>query len=431
MLKTTKRTIFISIFLFCGLNAIGQEDNSINTYSPYTLYGIGDISKPGSATTAAMGNVTLGIRDPFSIDYTNPASLSIRDTLSFLFDFGVMQKNTYAKTSTSKTSANNLNFDFFAFSFRIAKGLGFAAGVKTYSSVGYDIERRETDPYLIYNVGNILYQHKGEGSINMLFAGAGWRLSKNFSVGANFLYYFGSIERYHNILFTTNPYYSSIYSNNKLRVSKVSFSAGTQYHKQLTNNNNLVIGAAFRPKTTLSPKNEAYTSAISYTENVISENTDYINSVFVPMELGIGVSYNKLNKFTVGLDYLYEDWKDFNITGKSNSFIFDTDVNQTIRLGIDYIPNAYEIRKPMKRWNYRAGVYFSNTYMICNGERIKDYGITFGVGIPITRMGTRLNGAVEIGQRGTTSNGLIKETYVGFKISASIHELWFVKYKYR
>ena len=431
MQRIIKTTIFISIFLLCGLNAIGQEDNSINTYSPYTLYGIGDISKPGSVTSSAMGGLTIGVRDALSIDYHNPASLSVRDTLSFLFDVGVMQKNTYAKTSTSKTSANNFNFDYFALSFRVAKGLGFAAGVKTYSSIGYDIERRETDPYLIYKVGNILYQHKGEGGINMVFAGAGWQLSKNISIGANFLYYFGSIERYYNILFTTNSVqYSSLYSHNKLRVSKVGFSAGAQYHKQLQNNTSLVVGATFRPKTDLSPKREAYTSTVSYTTDTINYNTEYISNVFVPMEFGIGVTLNKLNKLTIGIDYTYEDWKDFNITGKSNSFIFDTDINQTIRLGVDYVPNAYDIRKPMKRWNYRAGAYFSNTYMICNGERIKDYGVTLGVGIPINRMGAKLNGAVEIGQRGTTSNGLIKESYVGLKFSASIHELWFVKYKY-
>lgn len=440
MLKITRTTFFISIFLLCGLNAIGQEDNSINTYSPYTLYGIGDISKPGSATTAAMGGITLGVRDPYSIDYYNPASLSARDTLSFLFDVGVMQKNTYSKTSTSKTSANNFNFDYLAMSLRISKGLGFAAGVKSFSAVGYDIERREIKPEIIYNYGDILYQNKGEGGINQLFAGLGWKFNKNFSVGANFLYYFGSIERYYNIIFTTNSQYSSLYSYNKLRISKASVSFGAQYHKEFKNLSNLTVGATFRPKTNLSPKREAYSSSVSYATDTISYNAEYVNSVFVPMEFGIGLTYSKPNKLTIGVDYLYEDWKDFNITGSAkDKFVFETDVNQTIRLGVDYIPNAYEIRNPLKRWNYRAGLYYTNSYMICSGkyqgtpfrERIKDYGITFGVGIPITRMGTRLNGAIEIGQRGTTSNGLIKETYVGFKFSASIHELWFVKYKYK
>ncbi len=433
MLRITRTTIFISIFLLCGLNAIGQEDNSINTYSPYTLYGIGDIGKPGSATTAGMGGITLGVRDPLSIDYYNPASLSARDTLSFLFDVGATQKNTYSKTSTSSTSANNFNFDFFAMSFRAAKNVGLVAGVKTYSSVGYDIEERETNAELIYVVGDVLYQHKGEGGINNLFAGFGWKFNKNFSVGANFLYYFGSIERYYNIFFTTNSQYSSLYTYNKLRISKPGVSFGAQYHKDLKNHSNLTIGATFRPKTNLSPKNEGYAASSSFTTDTISYNTEHLSNVFVPMEFGVGLTYNKFSKLTIGLDYLYENWKDFNIAGSPdpNKLTFKTDVNQTIRLGVDYVPNAYEIRNYFKRWNYRAGAYFTNSYMICNGERIKDYGITFGVGIPITRMGTRLNGAIEVGQRGTTSQGLIKETYVGFKISASIHELWFVKYKYK
>lgn len=380
-----------------------------------------------------MGGITLGIRDPLAIDYYNPASLSIRDTLSFLFDVSVVQRNIYARTSTSRTSANTFNFDYFALSFRVARGLGFAAGVKTYSSVGYDIERRESNPELLYEYGNILYQYKGEGGINKLFAGLGWRLTKDISIGANFLYYFGSIERYYNILFTTNSQYANLYSHNKLRVSKVGVSTGAQYHKQLENNNSFVVGATFRPKTDLSPKQEAYSATASVTTDTVSFNTQHISNMFVPVEFGIGVTFNKLNKLTVGVDYLYEDWKDFNVSRavRDSRPIFDTDINQTVRLGIDYIPNAYDIRRPMMRWNYRAGAYFTNSYMIFNGKRIRDYGITLGVGIPINRMGAKLNGSVEIGQRGTTSYGLIKETYVGFKISASIHELWFIKYKYQ
>jgi len=38
-----------------------------------------------------------------------------------------------------------------------------------------------------------------------------------------------------------------------------------------------------------------------------------------------------------------------------------------------------------------------------------------------------LNLSLEYGQRGSTSNGLIKENYLGFKIGFDINDIWFRK----
>lgn len=435
MLRTARRIISALLLLVPALTATAQEDNAINTYSPYTLYGIGDISQPGFTASNGMAGTTIGIRNPLSIDYYNPASLSIRDTLSFLFDFGLKQKNTYAKTNDAKTSANNLNLSHISFSFRLAPGAGIVFGLKPYSDVGYDIEQHEADPLLLYQMGDILYQYKGEGNINELFIGGGLRINKNFSVGANLIYYFGNVSRYHNTLFTTNKSYSNIYSSRKIKVGQIGFSTGAQYHGKLKENLNLTIGATFRPKTDLSPRQEILTIVKPQTDaapqDTINHTNGSTNDFFTPMEVGFGVSLAKSHRLTVGIDYVYQDWTNFNVQGSNSNFTFTADKNQTVRLGIDYVPNYQDIRKVVNRWNYRAGAYFTSSYMICNGERIKDYGMTFGLGIPITRMGSKLNASIGIGQRGTTKSGLIKETYITATLGVSIHEIWFRKYKYQ
>ena len=56
-------------------SAFGQS-SSLNTYSPYTFYGIGDIHEEGIAVTRAMGGASIGFRNPFYVNVTNPASYS-------------------------------------------------------------------------------------------------------------------------------------------------------------------------------------------------------------------------------------------------------------------------------------------------------------------------------------------------------------------
>ncbi len=436
MLQKFRSAILIPILLLCVLNAAGQNDNSINTYSPYTLYGIGDLYQPGFGANKGMGGITIGVADPFSINYYNPSSLSTLGNLSFLFDFGVRQKNTYAKTSTAKTSANNFNLDHIAISFRAAKGLGISAGITPYSDVGYDIMYKETDPNIIYQVGDVSYQFKGEGGLNQVFVGSGLQLNKNFSVGANLLYYFGSIDRFYNVVFNSNPYYSGVQGSNTMRVGKVGYSVGAQYRSKLKDNLGLVIGGTFRPQTDFAPSQDIFTGvSTSIATDTVSFGSQSMRNIFAPMEIGVGFTITKTNKLTIGADYIYQDWSDFNIDSSPGQLSFKADVNQTVKIGVDFVPNIFEIKHKWKRWNYRAGAYFTNSYMICNGERIKDYGITFGVGIPVKRLysgrwGTRFNAAIAIGQRGTTNNGLVKENYVGFTISASIFEEWFLKWKY-
>ena len=60
-----------------------------NTNSPYTLYGFGDISDNHSGEQRAMGGVAIGSRSRTSINTANPASYSVVDSMTFMFDMGV------------------------------------------------------------------------------------------------------------------------------------------------------------------------------------------------------------------------------------------------------------------------------------------------------------------------------------------------------
>jgi hypothetical protein len=62
-------------------------------------------------------------------------------------------------------------------------------------------------------------------------------------------------------------------------------------------------------------------------------------------------------------------------------------------------------------------------------ENIKDYGMSFGLGLPFRNSGSIININYELGRRGTLNNGLIQENYQYLYISLTLRDFWFVKSK--
>jgi hypothetical protein len=79
---------------------------------------------------------------------------------------------------------------------------------------------------------------------------------------------------------------------------------------------------------------------------------------------------------------------------------------------------------------YRSGVYFEKTGLIINDQSIKEFGMSFGLGIPVGSMFSNLNLALEIGTRGTKDANLVEEKFTNFKMSLSLNDRWFIKRKY-
>ena len=68
--------------------------------------------------------------------------------------------------------------------------------------------------------------------------------------------------------------------------------------------------------------------------------------------------------------------------------------------------------------------------MKINGSAIDEFGISFGLGLPVGQFFSNANIGIEIGQRGTIDNNLIEEDFVNIQIGLSLNDRWFVKRKY-
>ncbi len=414
-----------------GSFAIAQNTDALGTFTPYSLFGVGDIGKAGTAMNKAMGGIGIGVRDVRLINILNPASFSEREPQSFMMDFGVEQKNIYNTSSSSRTAYNVFNMHHVVLSFPITRKSAFAFGVTPYSSVGYKFEEREKDPAVIDEFGDISYQRYGTGGINRAFLGASVSLLKNLHLGAEGIYYFGTIDRYSNIMFNTNQTYRTINTGTDHVLSSLSGKLGIQYKRDIKGDITFTAGATYLIGSKLSGDltKYAYATNVSGYRDTINLNVSKDTQMEIPSEIGFGISLRKTDKWMVGADYTRQDWSKV-IFAPTPGVAFTPSVSNTFKVGFEYIPNRYDIRYYSRRVTYRGGAYYENTYMSVAGKQINSVGITLGATLPIMRLYNGVGFSLDMGQRGSLKDNLIRERYVMFNISVSLHDIWFIKYRY-
>lgn len=420
----------LTAFAFCSY------PQSINTYSPYSRFGIGVIPTHGFAFNKAMGGISQALRNSYSINYLNPATYAVRDTLSFLLDFGVESSSTrfegynQSTSQTDKSSSSTGGIHHFALSFPLAKRWGAAFGVVPFSNVGYKIIRFESNPVVLSEIGRVRYYHTGRGGINQMFLGSAIEPVKNLLVGVNMLYYFGSLDYNNDVVFpSTATNYANGYNKESIIVKDVAFSLGFQYNLVLNkeDKSGIVVGATFDNKTKLNAKRKITTTleSSSFIDTLFS-NKDIEGVIDLPAKISAGIAYNHKNKLITAIEYTQQDWIKATLLDEDKSLA----KMQIFRFGMELTPNRSDLKSYLKRVHYRVGGHYTKSYLVVDDYQLKGYGISFGVGFPF-RNNTRFNVSFEFGSQGKTEKKLVKENYGVLNLSLSFYDFgWFVKRKY-
>ena len=438
MTMTIKRLFLAAFVLLTGLCAYAQ-DGAHGSYSPYSIYGIGDISKQGTAYNKGMGGTGIAARNKRYINYLNPAAVTARDSLSFMADFGLSQANKVYAQGDIKSASNTFNIYDFVMSFPIYRSSAFMVGITPFSDVGYDFSSIETDPDIIGHTGNIEYDSYGTGSVYQIFFGAGVTLWKKLSLGAEALYYFGNIDKITNMNYS-NSSYRSINGGNDITVNAFTGKFGVQYEQKIAGNVTMTLGATYRLGTGMKGYATEYRYAnLSNVSDTLRHNIDTLGAkgLRIADELGLGISFRKGDKWSAEFDYLRSDWtksgfdsqSGFGVKGVS---VFSSTVSQSFRAGFEITPNRNDIRYFLKRCTYRAGIYYDQSYYKLDGNNVNSLGITLGFTLPVFRE-MRYNGislGIDMGQRASARNNMIRERYAMFVIGFNIHDIWFQKPRY-
>lgn len=116
MCKTLKIILAAFVSVLPVLSAKAQ-DNAYNTFSPYSMFGIGDISKQGTVYNRSMGGIGIATRDARALNIMNPAAVTKRETKAVMIDFGLFSENKYYKQHGIKSSNNTFNMYYIIMSF--------------------------------------------------------------------------------------------------------------------------------------------------------------------------------------------------------------------------------------------------------------------------------------------------------------------------
>ncbi len=404
--------VLTSVFL-SAFAAFSAAQNGTN--SPYTRFGYGVLSERSSGASRAMGGSGIGLRSSKQINPMNPASYSIIDSMTFLFDFGASVQMSWLSDGTNNQNDINGNVEYMAMKFPLHKTIAMSAGLRPYTHVGYSFGEVKTSDGISYSE-----VFSGTGGLNQLYAGLSidiWK--KRLSVGANINYLFGTIN--HTAIMSYNVSSAEVYNNNRHKLSGATVDLGLQYTHPLDKTNSMTFGLIYTPKKRLN--SNVYESVSD--ENG-SLNIDTISDLAydIPNDYGIGVSFTKKDKLMALADFSYQDWSNISFAGKENEF------KNRIRVsgGVEYIPNLYS-RPYFNRIRYRAGVSYTNSYIQVNTSGYKEYGATLGFGFPISDARSYVNLSIEYVKIKPDNNIMINEDHLRVTLSYTFNENWFFKRK--
>lgn len=436
MIRKIEKLIILAVFLVVSV-CVSAQDGTYGAYSPYSIYGIGDISKEGTAYNKSMGGTGIATRNRRFINYLNPAAVTARDTLSFMADFGLVQNNTVYRQGDLRSGHNTFNIYDFVLSFPIYRSSAFMVGITPYSDIGYDFSSIETDPEIIGNTGNIVYDSYGTGSVYQAFIGAGVTFWKRLSVGAEAIYYFGNLDKITNMNYS-DASYRSLNSGSELTVRGMTGKFGLQYEQKLGDEVSMIIGATYK----MGAKMKGYATNFRYaTQSSVTDSLRHTvdtlgkSGMRFGNEIGIGISVKGREKWSAEFNYIRSDWTKsgfdsapgFAVTGESS---FSSTVSQSFRAGFEIVPNRNDIRYYFKTCSYRFGVYYDQAYYKLDGNNVNSMGITLGMTLPVYQGHNGISIGVDLGQRASTRHNMIRERYATFVIGFNIHDIWFRKIQY-
>ena len=407
------------------------QDGSI---SPYSYFGLGDIRASGTVENQMMGDIGV-YADSTHINLKNPAAYS-RLGVQYADNFGITtytaglsHKQLQFKSFTEQQNSAVTNLDYLGIGVMLKRGLGLGFGIRPFTSVGYSFdETRGAEGSRFRN------QYSGEGGLNKVYLSLGYEFIPNLSLGVTVNYNFGTIENLR-IQSTENVQFGA----KDLRTSNINgvdLNYALSYTPAIDDKHTLFTSLRINTQANLTSRNTREIGSFSLVSNadieVIQVNLDAQGlkdtGVKIPTTTTLGFGYGKNMKWFLGLEYSRQNLEAFeNVFSQFENLTYTK--ASTIAVGGFYIPDRSSFESYFKRITYRAGLRYNQTGMIINEKDINNFGITFGLGLPLGNSLSNLNLGFEVGRRGTTSADLIEESYFKVNVGLSLNDLWFIKKK--
>ncbi len=422
-MSISKKFIF-SFFcvIGCAASAFGQA-----TRSPFSALGIGEYYGNALAHNQGMAGVAYSNPQFFYLNSKNPALL-VFNTLT-VFESGILGEKRTLKDGTAVEKNGSGNLNYLALGFPIKRGKwATSTGLMPYTAVNYKLNYTDN---IIGSTNQVAVEESGKGGINQVFWAHGVALNEDFSLGVRANYLFGSINTsYANYLLNSDqgvgfkPYVSERYY-----YKDYNFSGGFSFHRDSISKQNLRINIGVVYEFASNVNTNYYQKIfrpISLSDTISYAVARFNSSTTIPRSIGFGASVSKADNLTIGFDAQYLQYSQFkDILGQNASGI---DVWR-LALGSEYTPYTSGPGSYLKRMTYRTGVSLDQYPYLVNGNALKDFGINFGLSLPVGRVSS-MDFALKIGKRGDLTLNKIEENYIKLYFGVTFNDQWFIKRRF-
>lgn len=392
-LKTIILTIAVALMpLMAGETVFGINDYSLGTLeSPYSYAGLGR-------------GYEIGALDTMRLNFMNFSSWTTVPHPSYGIRLGYA--GAFSKSNTGHSYYNdyaNFQGGFLGIPI-LKKKLVIGLGIQPFTNVEQSYKKQEEnmDKYVLI-----------KGGTSKAIFNISYTVKPFLRVGVGYEYNFGEINRTFRMEFagSENPldfkYHYRFYGNSMV------FSANLMPLQKLG------VGFVFRPKFTGRIRIQPETNS-----TVI--NKSQLKKVTLPAFYGAGFQYNLGERTSVGMDFVYQNWeKEYSIEGQTFPDLFTNYFR--ISGGIEKRQSHKLFTSFAEKLDYRAGIFYGKQNYLSLSNNVFEYGVSFGLSLPITRFKSRLDFSGLIGRRGNLTDNQYKETFFMFGFTINASEIWFVK----
>lgn len=406
------KKIIISACLLISFVSFAQQGTS----SPYSFYGIGEQRFKGTLENRSMAGVAVE-QDSTHLNIDNPASYA--SLIQTTFTVGGTFGTSALKTSTESAKAQRTTFDYLAVGIPMGK-LGASFGLIPVSSVGYKIlNDRTAIP------GETSRELQGDGGVNKVYLGLGYKITPKWSIGADVQYNFGKITT-SSVEYVTGIQNPTSETNSSV-VSGSNFNIGTMYQTKIYKKMNLYTSLSYTFSGNLTSESER-SIAVGGDSDAVTPDA-VTNKLELGSKVLFGVGVGQARKWLLGTSLTFQEKGNLaNYYNVSNNVRYESASKYAV--GGYYIPNYTSFSGYFSRVTYRGGIKYEKTGLIVNNQEVNDVGLTLGAGFPITGSLSNVNFGIEVGKKGTKTAGLVQDNYINFSASFSFNDRWFVKSKF-
>jgi len=460
------KALLITIISFFLMLNYAKAQLSEQENSPYSYFGPGDLKNIQLPAKRAMGGTGIASSSNRYINLVNPAALSMLRYASLhtgLFANAHWLSENNTSTNTSNTNYSfNASMEYLVLGLPITKWWGSSIGLLPYSTTNYNIMREVYEGSTTDSLNLNVYNFQGSGSFYKFqwangfttpVKKTGFLKENQIAFGVNADYYFGNRD------LTTIVYKPNIENifdlreTQSLSLNDFGFYSGLLYkryfYKKINKDAEVVkeeidkilsVGLTFQSNTKINAKQDYVLQQVLLSGRAV-QVLDTVGDFFerapanitLPAEFGIGINYGQPGSWQIEANFKQINWskyKDYRNITLSDAY--------KLSIGTQFTPRGKNsVRNRVNTLSYRfGGYYYSNHIITANEATIPDFGLTFGLGIPVLngvkyRRLANLNLSFNIGNRGNIQDNNVRETYFKTTLGITFNDgNWFIKRRY-